>query len=134
MANGLFGHFKMHLEKKDIDLLVDDLKAVFVDHTDHTPDLVNDEFLSDIDAAGRVGTSGTLQNPTVSDAGVFDCDNITVAGVAGHQFESIVIYHDTGNAATSELICYIDTAANLPYTPTGGDIDINWNASGIFAL
>jgi hypothetical protein len=40
---------------------------------------------------------------------------------------------DTGNAATSRLIAYIDTASGLPVT-LGGDVTVRWHASGIFAL
>ena len=40
-----------------------------------------------------------------------------------------MIYKDTGNAATSPLIAYIDLTT--PVTPNGGDINITWNASGI---
>jgi hypothetical protein len=46
-----------------------------------------------------------------------------------------VIYVDTGTAATSPLVAYIDTGVTgLPVTPNGGNITVTWNASGIFAL
>jgi hypothetical protein len=47
----------------------------------------------------------------------------------------MVIYVDTGTAATSPLVAYIDSGVTgLPVTPNGGNISITWNASGIFAL
>ena len=46
-----------------------------------------------------------------------------------------MIYIDTGVAGTSRLIAYIDTGvAGLPVTPNGGDINITWDAAGIFTL
>ena len=54
--------------------------------------------------------------------------------VTGNPAEAILIYIDTGSAATSRLVAWIDTATNLPVTPNGGDISIQWNASGIFQL
>jgi hypothetical protein len=42
---------------------------------------------------------------------------------------------DTGTAATSPLVAYIDTGVTgLPVTPNGGNITVTWNASGIFQL
>jgi len=55
--------------------------------------------------------------------------------VTGNTVEALVIYVDTGSAATSPLVAYIDTSVTgLPVTPNGGDITVTWNASGIFAL
>jgi hypothetical protein len=45
-----------------------------------------------------------------------------------------VIYKHTGTESTSTLIAYIDSGTNLPVTPNGGDITVQWNASGIFSL
>lgn len=85
-------------------------------------------------SASVVGTPQTLGNKTFTD-GVFDADDVTFLAVSGSQVVSLVIYIDTGNAATSPLVAFIDTGVtNLPVTPNGGDITITWNATGIFAL
>jgi phage tail sheath gpL-like len=135
MANELFATAKKKLLDGDIDLLADDIKVVCVDEDDDVPDPAADEFLADIDAGARVATSGNLTTPDTT-GGVFNADPITIAAVAGDEFESIVIYKDTGNPATSALIAYIDTAAGLPCTPDGSDITITWDAGAnkIFAL
>jgi hypothetical protein len=66
---------------------------------------------------------------------VFDGADVTYTAVTGNSVEALVIYVDTGTAATSPLVAYIDTGVTgLPVTPNGGNISITWNASGIFAL
>lgn len=81
-----------------------------------------------------VGTPQTLGTKTFTN-GVFDAADVLFTAVTGAQVVALVIYIDTGNAATSPLVAFIDTGVtNLPVTPNGGDIAITWNASGIFAL
>lgn len=93
----------------------------------------SDQYYSSV-SASVVGTPQTLTSKTFTN-GVFDAADITYTSVTGSQVVSLVIYIDTGSAATSPLVAFIDTGVtNLPVTPNGGDIAITWNASGIFAL
>lgn len=92
-----------------------------------------DQFYSSV-AASVVGTPQTIANKTYTN-GVFDGDNVSYTAVTGAQVVALVIYIDTGNAATSPLVAFIDTGVtNLPVTPNGGDIAITWSVSGIFSL
>ena len=94
------------------------------------------DFLDDVGSSAKIGTAGTLGSKTVT-SGVFDAADITYSSVTGATVEAIIIYKDTGNAATSNLIAYIDTASSgLPVTPNGGDITVTWDSGGnkIFAL
>lgn len=92
-----------------------------------------DQYYSSV-SASVVGTPQTIGSKTFTN-GVFDGADVTFTSVTGSQVVSLVIYIDTGNAATSPLVAFIDTGVtNLPVTPNGGDILITWNASGIFAL
>lgn len=92
-----------------------------------------DQFYSSV-SASVVGTPQTIGSKTFTN-GVFDGSDVTFTSVTGSQVVSLVIYVDTGSAATSPLVAFIDTSVtNLPVTPNGGDIAITWNASGIFAL
>ena len=92
-----------------------------------------DQFYSSV-SASVVGTPQTIGSKTFTN-GVFDGADVTFTAVTGSQVTRLVIYIDTGSAATSPLVAYIDTGVtNLPVTPNGGDIAITWNASGIFAL
>lgn len=126
MANSLYTKAKQGLIDGSIDMDTDNLKAVFVDGADYSPNLATHQYLSDIPSAARVATSGVLQNKTVTD-GVFDADDITLTAVSGDQFEYIVLFKDTGVEGTSRLILLIDTATGLPCTPNGSDITISFN-------
>jgi hypothetical protein len=59
---------------------------------------------------------------------------VTFTAVTGDVSEAVILYKDTGVAATSPLIAYIDTATGLPVTPNGGDITVTVPASGWFSL
>lgn len=93
----------------------------------------SDQFYSSV-SASVVGTPQILGTKTFTN-GVFDAADVNFTAVTGSQVVSLVVYVDTGSAATSPLVAFIDTSVtNLPVTPNGGDITITWNASGIFAL
>ena len=97
-------------------------------------DFVNlDEFLADIPLAARVATSEELSGKT-SLMGVADADDVLFNAVTGDVSEALVVFRETGDPATSELIAFIDTATNLPITPDGSDILVQWDAAGVFAL
>ncbi len=119
----------------DIAILTDNIKTVLVDTATYTANQATDQFLSDIGAGERVATSGNMASKT-STAGVFDAADITYSSVTGDVSEALVIYKDTGVAATSPLLAYIDSATGLPVTPNGGDITITWDsgANKIFKL
>ncbi|MGE0228853.1 MAG: hypothetical protein AB7U23_10125 [Dehalococcoidia bacterium] len=135
MANALFDSYRSQALSADCDL-DDSIVLVFVDHADDNPNVSTDDFLDDIAAGGRVGTSGAFASKTYT-AGVFDAADVTVTSVSGDQFESIVIYNNTpGTEATKDLIAKIDTATGLPTTPNGGDITVAWDSGSnkIFKL
>lgn len=90
------------------------------------------EFLTSL--TGVVGTAQIVGSKTFTD-GVFDGADVTYTAVTGNSAEALVFYIDTGTAATSRLVAFIDTGfSGLPVTPNGGDITLSFNASGIFAL
>jgi hypothetical protein len=130
MASALYPSFKELLLKGDIDLENDTIKAALIDSADYTYSSAHD-FYNDV-SAGTVGTPGTLASKTVA-SGVFDAADLTISSVTGDPCEAVIIYKDTGNAATSPLIAYID---GITVTPNGGNITIQWDsgASKIFAL
>jgi hypothetical protein len=126
MANALFDAGRERFLGGDNDWDANNIKLVFVDHADDNPNVTTDDFLDDILGAARVATSGNFASKTKT-AGVADAADVTVAAVSGDQFESVVIYADSGTESTSSLIAKIDTATGLPLTPSGGDVTVVWD-------
>lgn len=108
------------------------VKAVLVDTADYTYSAAHDN-LDDVPAGARVATSNALASKTYTN-GTFDAADLTWASVTGDQAEAIIIYIDSGVESTSKLVAYIDSGTGLPVTPNSGDIDVQWNAAGIFSL
>lgn len=132
MANALYPKWKESLIQLTANnSLTGTVKAALVDTGTYTYSAAH-QFLSSL--SGVVGTAQILGNKTYTD-GVLDAADVIFTAVTGATVETIVLYIDTGVAATSPLVAYIDTGVTgLPVTPNGGDISIAWNASGIFAL
>lgn len=108
------------------------LKAALVDTGTVSYNAAHD-FYDDI-SAGVVGTPVALASKTYTN-GLLDAADTTFTAVSGSSAEAIVLYIDTGTPATSRLFAWIDTGVTgLPVTPSGGNIQITWNASGIVQL
>lgn len=141
MANGFYTIFLNNLLSNAAtrpDLDTDTIKLVLTDHGTDTPNLTTDDYYSDI-SAGTVGSLSTaLGSKTIGTVGVgvFDAADLAPAftAVSGASVESLSLLKDTGAGATSDLICYWDTATGLPLTPNGGDVNVSFNASGIFKI
>jgi hypothetical protein len=129
MASALYPSFKALLLNAGLNLASADIRAIIVDSADYTYSAAHD-FLDDVPAGARVAVSSALASKTTT-GGVFDATDVTLSAVTGDSVEAVVLYHHTGTDATSELIAYID---GVSVTPNGGNITIQWNASGIFAL
>lgn len=110
-----------------------DVKAMLVDLADYTYSAAH-EFLSDVAAGAREETSAELTTQTFTD-GTFDSDNVSWSTSSGDPVEAVILFLDTGNAATSPLIAFYDTGVTgLPLTLNGGDVTGTVNASGWFSL
>ena len=118
-----------------IDLNSDNIKVALRDEGTTAINLATQVDLADVSSA-HVATSGNVASATVGVVayGVFDHDNVTFSAVSGASVESLDYYKDSGVAATSPLICNIDSATGLPVTPNGGDITWTPSASGVFQI
>ncbi|AYB69897.1 hypothetical protein SEA_LITTLELAF_93 [Mycobacterium phage LittleLaf] len=123
MANQLYGKGREKFLRGELSWNSDNIKFVLVDVADYTVSIDTHEFLSDIPSAARVATSGNASGKSTS-LGVADLADFSFLLVSGDPSEAIVAYKDTGTAATSPLIAYVDTATGLPVTPNGGDVNI----------
>lgn len=140
MANSLYANMKNLMlgggTHTFVDLNSDTIKAILHDDADDTVNLATDQDLDDVASAARVATA-TLTGLTVGTvaAGTFDADDAVFTSVTGDQAERVILYKDSGVTSTSPLIVSFDTfTSGMPVTPNGGNITIQWNASGVIAL
>lgn len=135
MANGLYQLWKQEVIKGTANTsLTGTLKVALVDTGTYAVNLATHQFYSSV--TGVAGTPVALASKTYA-LGVLDAADVTFTAVSNGSVtcEALVLYIDTGSAATSPLVAYFDTGiTNMPVTPNGGDINVVWNASGIFAL
>ncbi len=134
MANAIYPKYKETVlgAATNTNLLTGTVKVALVDTGTYTYSATH-QFYSSV--TGVVGTPQTIGATKSVTNGVFDGADVTFTSVSGNSVEALIIYVDTGSSATSPLVAYIDTGVTgLPVTPNGGDINITWNASGIFAL
>lgn len=130
MSNVLYPIGKKAILDGEVDLLDDTIKVALLD-TDTVAYSAAHDFYDDI-SAGVVGTPVALASKTTT-GGEFDAADVTFTSVSGDSCEALVIYKDSGSAATSQLIAYLDSGNGIPYTPDGGDIKVVWQ-SYIFAI
>ena len=137
MANALYPKWKEALIQNSADSDVDGsgttgVYAVLVDTGTYTYNSAH-QYYSDL--SGIVGTEVELGTKTYTN-GVLDAADITFSAVSGSTVEAIVLFRKNAGANTTwRLIAYMDSGyTGLPVTPNGGDILVQWNASGIFAL
>lgn len=125
MANVLYDKGRQAFLEGGIAWLTDTIKVALVDTGTYTFSAAH-QFYSSV--SGVVGTPQTLTTKTTTN-GVADADDSTFTSVSGASVEALVIYKDTGSAATSPLIAYIDTATGLPFTPSGVNQTVVWDSA-----
>ncbi len=139
MANALFDIYKEAMLGGGnhggtlIDLTSNTIKVALIDTGTYDPTPTTDEDIADLSPDPRVGTDVTLGTISVTN-GTFDAADSTFTSVSGNSVEELLIFKSTGTPADDVLLVTFDTATGLPVTPNGGDIVIQWNASGIFSL
>jgi len=131
MANAVYPKFKEALLAGNTDL-TGNIKAVLVDTADYTYDAAH-EFLDDVAAGARIGTTGNLSGKTYTN-GTFDATDASIEGAAGDESEALILYVDSGVEGTSYLICYLDSYTGFPVQENPGDVNITWPGGGIFSL
>lgn len=132
MANTFFNSYVSGVLPRTVNLAADTIKVALIDTAVYTID-PTDLFLSEIPGAALIGTAQTLANKVVT--AMFDADDATWTGlVAAPAIGALLIYKDTGVAATSPLIFYMDDAFGFP-TATGlSTVSAAWNVLGIFKV
>lgn len=128
MASQLYPQGGAHLLGKatKVDLVADNIKILFYAGSYNGVH----EFVSDLTGASIIARSGNLAGKTTTN-GVFDANDLTVTAVTGSAFTHVILYKDTGTDSTSPLIAIFDVTS---FTPTGADVAVVFNASGLFAI
>lgn len=144
MATGsLYGNFllKGYDSSTKIDLSADTIKAMLVTSS-YTPDIDAHDFINDASANEASGTGytaggATLANKTLAYVGAsnlvkFDADDASWTISSALSARYCILYKDTGNAATSPVIGYIDFGST--FSLSSGTLTVTFNASGIATL
>ncbi len=128
MASQLFPKGAGHIlgASTAVNLVSDNLQVLFYSGSITT----TWEFHSDLTGGSIVATSGNLAGKTTTN-GVFDANDITITAVSGSAFTHVILMKWTGTSGTSPLIAVFDVAS---FTPNGGDVNVVFNASGLFSI
>lgn len=83
------------------------------------------EFLAD--AGAVVGPAVALTGKTVAN-GVFDADDVALGVLAaGSTLGSVLLYRETGDAATSPLLMHITDITGFPLATNGSNVTVRWS-------
>ena len=136
MASAYYNTGKKEFFDGNIDLINDTIKVAKM-AVAYTPNIDTDQYYSDISASvvGTDQTLGTKTNAvdTVNDRTEFDAANPTTETNQTITFDKVVYYKDTGTPSTSVLIAHADVTEGTA-APLDGDIDMTFNAEGLFAF
>lgn len=140
MANALYPKWKEAIEQASSNsaLSSTNVRIAFLDTGTYTYSSSHQFYssLSGVYPTTRA-TGVALANKTYTN-GVLDADDTVFSAFSNGSVsvEAIAMYIDDGSAdASSRLVMYEDTSVTgLPFTPSGADCTVQWNASGIFAL
>jgi hypothetical protein len=117
------------LGRAQINLETDDIRVVAIDTALYTYSAAHD-FLDDVAAGARVGTPVALAGKAVLSDGIFDADDPVFTAITGPTVEALWIYIHNASEAAARLLLWIDTATNLPFTPNGGNVTVQWPSTG----
>jgi len=105
------------------------INAMIVDAADYTYSSAHD-FVDDVPSGARVA-SGTLASKTTT-GGTFDAADLVLSTVTGDPTEEIIVWEADGAESAQSLLLRWDTSVSV--TPNGGNITIQWNASGLYDI
>lgn len=139
MADVIYNSFKAYIMDGSIDLDTDTIDVMLVTSS-YTPDQDLHEDKADVTnevsgtgytAGGQALASKAVTIDDTDNEGVFDAADVTWSS-STITARGAVIYKDTGTAATSLLVCYLDFTSDQ--SSSAGDFTIQWNSEGILNL
>lgn len=137
MANAKYHAYDFGLLTNDAnataDWTTDEIHAVLTDAT-YTPSLTSDAFLADIGGGARVADV-TVTGLSIVGSAVKIAGTVTFPSVSGSVATRLALYRFVTNDADSNLLVLCDEfTAGMPVTPDGDDIEVGFDAAGIFQL
>ncbi len=132
MANRPYLQGLYHFANADINYLSDNIKVSLLSAS-YAPNTAAaaDEYYNIIPGGAIVADSANIASKT-NTGGVLDAADLVFSSVSGSIATQFVMRKDTGTSSTSPLFFLWDTATNLPVTPNGGNITIQWAGSPNF--
>lgn len=139
MPSFLYNSAKLRILQRTFDFANDDFKVALVTSA-YAPDKDAHQYFANITnevtgtnyaAGGKVLENIALSQDNANDRAILDADNLAWS-VASFTARAAVIYKDTGSAATSPLLAYIDFEEDLE--AAGEDFLLQWHEDGIFSL
>ncbi|MCB2200875.1 hypothetical protein KQI63_15830 [bacterium] len=131
MANGIYTAAKEQLIRGNVDWVNDEIMAVLVS-ADYTVDLSAHATLEDVPEAARVAM-GALSGKEADGASAL-ADALTLTAVTGDEVVGILLVQYGISDAESNLLVWIDTDDELPFTPDGSDVTLSWASDTVFTL
>lgn len=125
MNNQFYFNAMDKMKDGSIDWVNDTVKAMFVNTQLYSFDPEHSTLL-DIPLSARVDRAVPLTNKRfVFDAA--DADDVFFEYLLGAMVGGLVLYKDSGEDDTSDLITYIGNCFGMPFLPNGGDVTITWD-------
>jgi hypothetical protein len=135
MADQMYNFARQLFATAGLNWTSDTIKVILIDTTQYTFDITH-QYLSSVPAGARVAVSGALANKSAT-GGACSADPVVFTSITGAACQAMIIFKDNGgDAATSPLICRLDSYSGLPVTPNGGNITVTWptDANKIFRI
>lgn len=139
MSSFMYNSAKLRILQGDFDFGSDEFKVALVTAA-YSADADAHEFFADVTdevlgsgyiAGGKELMGKTLARDDANDAVIFDAEDL-VWIVATFTARAAVVYKNSGSAATSPLLAYIDFEDDLE--AAGEDFTIEWHEDGILTL
>lgn len=129
MASGMYEFGLTQLMRGNVDVVNDNIAVVAVSSS-YTPDLSSHQYQNDIPDAAQIGEVDLEGNAIIGTA--FTANSATIPNpTAGLSHNAVVVFNNTGNSATSQLIAYSEVSA---ITTDGTPLVIDWDVNGVFEL
>ena len=130
MSNVTYPLCREHMASGAFNWNTQTMTAMLVDLDQVVGDIFSFVHLDEIAAGAQVAKQVIQNRSVVDNAGIIELrgDDTTFPAVSPPpaNSEAMVVYADTGDAATSPLYVYWDSATGLPITLNGADLIAEW--------